>query len=451
MNKMEKLGTLCSKLGSGATPTGGQNAYKLSGVSLIRSQNVQDFYFSNEGLAFIDGNQAKKLDNVEVREGDILLNITGDSIARTCIVPKEILPARVNQHVSIIRVNERIDKNYLLYYLLFRKNYLLTISRVGGTRNALTKEALENIEICLNKNEKAIGNILSYLDTKILLNHKTNGELASLIKTLYDYWFVQFDFPDKNGKPYKSSGGKMVYSELIKRVVPEGWEINSLDYFISSDKSGDWGKENPEGNYVIKVECIRGADVNGINGKGEINTPVRFILEKNIDKILQPADLVIEISGGSPTQSTGRLACITNDVLGRFQNPLICSNFCKAVSLRSENYLFYFTHTWNKAYDNGVFFGFEGKTSGIKNFLFESLVSSYNVVIPAEKQLMAFQAQATLIEKLRQKNLKQNQELAKLRDWLLPMLMNGQVTVNDASVQINKALNPVPEGTAVIN
>ena len=220
----------------------------------------------------------------------------------------------------------------------------------------------------------------------------------------------------------------MVWNDELKREIPEEWAVKSLSDFISNDKSGDWGKENAEGNYQVKVQCIRGADINGINGKGEVKTPTRFILEKNEHKILAPNDLVVEISGGSPTQSTGRLACITKEVIERFDTPIICSNFCKAVSLAKENYLFYFVYSWNKAYNNGIFFGFEGKTSGIKNLLFESLVSTYKIVKPDEKFVKEFQKKVSLFEKQKQLNLKENQQLTELRDWLLPMLMNGQVS-----------------------
>ena len=176
--KFESLKKLTSKIGSGATPKGGQSNYKSNGISLIRSQNVLDMTFSKVGLAFIDKVQANKLNNVRVQGDDVLLNITGDSIARVCKVPAEILPARVNQHVSIIRSNGKIHPDYLLYYLIFRKNHLLTISRVGGTRNALTKEAVEEIQIRLDNNSEQIAKVLSSLDKKIELNNRINDNLS---------------------------------------------------------------------------------------------------------------------------------------------------------------------------------------------------------------------------------------------------------------------------------
>ena len=114
--KEVRLGDVCTKIGSGATPSGGKEAYKGGDYHLIRSQNVLDFAFSKDGLASINDEQANKLKNVEIIQGDVLLNITGDSVARCCIVPSEILPARVNQHVAIIRPRkEELDNNYLLY------------------------------------------------------------------------------------------------------------------------------------------------------------------------------------------------------------------------------------------------------------------------------------------------------------------------------------------------
>ena len=110
------LKNITTKIGSGATPSGGQKSYQEEGIALIRSQNVLDFQFSKIGLAFINRKQAERLDNVIVEKGDVLMNITGDSIARVCQVPDDVLPARVNQHVSIIRTKKRLiaDTSYII-------------------------------------------------------------------------------------------------------------------------------------------------------------------------------------------------------------------------------------------------------------------------------------------------------------------------------------------------
>ena len=150
--KLRKLKNICSKIGSGSTPSGGKESYFQSGISLIRSMNVFDFNFSFENLAFIDEQQANKLKNVEVLEKDILFNITGVSVARCCIVPSNILPARVNQHVMIIRPLNDLN---LFYYLLCTlcstdsKNILLGLSQSGSTREAITKAEIENFAVLL--------------------------------------------------------------------------------------------------------------------------------------------------------------------------------------------------------------------------------------------------------------------------------------------------------------
>ncbi len=250
-----------------------------------------------------------------------------------------------------------------------------------------------------------------------------------MAKTLYDYWFVQFDFPDQNGKPYKSSGGKMVYNPELKREIPEGWGVTTFSSWISDNKTGDWGKETSEGNYKLEVDCIRGADINGLSGNGKIDMPTRFILEKNKNKLLTEFDIVIEISGGSPTQSTGRIVGISENVLNRFELPLICSNFCKAVSLNEQETFYNFVYEWKNLYDNGVLFSWEGKTSGIKNLLFDSFVTNYHIAQPPIGLMEQFFDYASSVDRKIQLLLKQNQELTQLRDWLLPMLMNGQVKV----------------------
>lgn len=192
-----KLRDLCTKIGSGATPRGGKESYLEEGpFALIRSQNVLDFFFSYDGLAFIDEDQANQLSNVEVQERDVLLNITGDSVARVCQVPSALLPARVNQHVSIIRPDDsKLNPEYLKYFFLNPrfKNYMLGLASVGATRNALTKGLIEDFEIDLPPlpTQRRIAAILSALDDKIELNRQTNATLEAIAQAIFKEWFVE--------------------------------------------------------------------------------------------------------------------------------------------------------------------------------------------------------------------------------------------------------------------
>jgi type I restriction enzyme S subunit len=146
-----KLDSLTTKIGSGATPRGGEESYKTEGISLVRSMNVHDFGFKYTKLAFLDDAQAKELSNVELKSNDVLLNITGASVARCCIVPDDVLPARVNQHVSIIRpIAEKLDSSYLHYLLLskpYKDKLLQTGSEGGSTRQAITKAQIQEFVI----------------------------------------------------------------------------------------------------------------------------------------------------------------------------------------------------------------------------------------------------------------------------------------------------------------
>ena len=334
--------------------------------------------------AFLSEDDFKKwTKRVTPKEGDLLFSYE-TRLGEVALMPPGIR-ACLGRRMGLLRLNrEKVTPEYALYAYL-SPAFQQTIKGntiTGATVDRIALNELPNFPIRIPpiEKQKKVAKLLSEIDKKIELNNRINAELEAMAKTLYDYWFVQFDFPDDSpqgqGKPYKTSGGKMVYNPTLKREIPEGWEVDTLSSWIKSDKTGDWGKEKQEGNYTLQVDCIRGADIKGLNGNGKISAPNRFILKKNDHKLLAPLDLVIEISGGSPTQSTGRMAYITDDVLGRFTHPLICSNFCKAISLHNKDLFYCFAYLWNDLYGNNVLFGWEGKTSGIKNLLFDSFVTS---------------------------------------------------------------------------
>ncbi len=193
------LGDVCTKIGSGATPRGGKDVYLDEGLyTLIRSQNVYNDGFRREGLAFISDHHADELRSVEVFEDDVLLNITGDSVARACQVAPDVLPSRVNQHVAIIRPDAiNLDSGYLRYYLVSSEmqTVLLSWAGSGGTRNALTKGMIESLEVTLPplSQQRTIAHILGTLDDKIELNRQINETLEEMARALFRSWFVDFD------------------------------------------------------------------------------------------------------------------------------------------------------------------------------------------------------------------------------------------------------------------
>jgi type I restriction enzyme S subunit len=190
------LKNVTSKIGSGSTPTGGKLAYKASGISLIRSMNVYDFAFKWKNLAYIDDIQAAKLDNVKVKSKDVLFNITGASVCRCSIVPDDVLPARVNQHVAILRANQDILNPIFLNHLLVSSSVKASLLKVGSgggaVMEAITKEKLENFDIILppielqNQFEKSINEIFNGKKNMIENLKKSNELFDSLIQKIFN-------------------------------------------------------------------------------------------------------------------------------------------------------------------------------------------------------------------------------------------------------------------------
>lgn len=231
-----RLGDHCSKIGSGATPRGGKDSYLKTGpFRLIRSQNVYNSGFSKDGLVCISEEQATALSNVEVMPNDILLNITGNSVARSCQVDANILPARVNQHVAIIRPDPAsIDPRFLRFFLVSPQMQALMLSYAGAgaTRNALTKGMIESfrvpsVAIDLQRN---IGNTLGALEDKIELNRHTNETLEAMAQALFKDLFVDFGAMRakvEGREPYLAPD---IWSLLpdgfdVQTNLPEGWEM----------------------------------------------------------------------------------------------------------------------------------------------------------------------------------------------------------------------------------
>ncbi|EGU38809.1 restriction modification system DNA specificity domain-containing protein [Vibrio ichthyoenteri ATCC 700023] len=411
----------------------------LEDIKLLRGDNIAQGTMDWGDAKKWPFEQLKDFEEYQLKEGDVVLAMDRPWIGaglKYSQILKSDLPALLVQRTARLRGSDVLDTGYLKYIIgsPWFTSYIKRITTGSVVPHISLKQIREfPVKLPSLEEQRSAVAILQAIDKKIELNNRINSELEAMAKTLYEYWFVQFDFPDVNGKPYKACGGKMVYNSVLKREIPQGWSVNSVSDWIRSDKTGDWGKESKQGNYTLQVDCIRGADINGINGQGNVDTPNRFILKKNDHKLLAPFDFVIEISGGSPTQSTGRMAFITEHVLDRFNHPLICSNFCKAIDLIDKSYFYNFAYQWKSLYENGVLFGWEGKTSGIKNLLFDSFVSNYKVVMPPTDLAEKFFQFVSPLQEQKQKRLKENAELESLRDWLLPMLMNGQVMVNPSA------------------
>ena len=238
-----RLGDITLKIGSGATPRGGEESYlpSRSNFALVRSQNVFDRRFDGTGLAFINDQQANGLRGVRLQQSDILLNITGDGItfSRACMVPENVLPACVNQHVSIIRVNSELAvPGYVLSFLTHPtvKSYVESFN-AGGSRRAITKGHIESFRLALPplREQRAIAHILGTLDDNIELKRRMNETLEAMARALFKSWFVDFD-PVRAKAEGRDPGLPKHLADLFPDSfedselgeIPKGWRVRTL-------------------------------------------------------------------------------------------------------------------------------------------------------------------------------------------------------------------------------
>lgn len=415
--KEVRLGDVCSKIGSGATPSGGKEAYKGGDYHLIRSQNVLDFAFSKDGLASINDEQANKLKNVEIIQGDVLLNITGDSVARCCIVPSEILPARVNQHVAIIRPRkEELDKHYLLYYLQHYKRQLLQIASAGATRNAITKAMIENLILPCPKSlddQRRIASILSSLDRKIELNNKINADLEEMAQAIFKNWFVDFE-------PFED--GKFVNSEL--GMIPEGWKVSQIADIPHILETG----KRPKGGAVEKgipsvgAEHVKGMCAYDYSKTKYINC--EFAAKLKTGKI-NGYELMIYKDGGKP----GYFIPIFS-IFGErypFENCYLNEHVFK-LDFDGNKEFNIFCYFFFKTEQIMSYFNAQGAKAAIPGINKKDVENIY-IFSPDNESVIKFGEFAYPLFKQMLKNAIENRRLSLLRDTLLPRLMSGEIEV----------------------
>lgn len=401
-----KLSEITLKIGSGATPRGGDASYKTSGISLIRSQNVYDYNFTTNGLAFIDKAQAQKLANVVVQENDLLLNITGDSIGRCCIVPKEILPARVNQHVAIIRVNPDIaDARFLLYYLNEprRKESLLNQGH-GGTRQALTKGIIDAFPINLPPLpiQRRIGQILGRLDDKIEVNRRINATLEAMAQALYKHWFVDFG-------PFQE--GNFVASEL--GLIPEGWRVGTLGELSATSKKVIQPEQaSPDTPYIGLSDMPKGSIIleNWGSSEDSISTKLKF----------QRGDILF-----------GKLRPYFKKV-GIAPIDGICSTDIYVITPKHDfAYGFVLCTLIQQEFIDYTDSVSDGTRMPRVNW---SMMARYPIPIPPNKVLERFNQYLEAWLRVIPNNILESRQLALTRDYLLPKLLSGEIGVAAAEM-----------------
>lgn len=410
-NMIVTLKDITAKITKGTTPTSIGCKFEKSGINFIKSESLVDGKTIDKSkFAFISERTHERLKRSQIEENDILFSMAGMFLGKTGIATAEVVPANTNQAVAIIRVDDTKANYEYVYYYLNQKSVIHTINTTSA-QSAQPNINLKQIgEIKINlpdrKKQDQIVSLLSAIDLKISNNVEINDNLEQQAQAIFKEWFIE--------NPENNEWSTGTFSELIKTTL-----------------NGDWGKEAPTGNNTEKVYCIRGADIPEVKAGNKGKMPTRYILPKNfVTKQLTAGDIVVEISGGSPTQSTGRCTAITQSLLDRYDSGMVCTNFCKAIKPK-EGYSLFIYYYWQYLYSKGIFFSYENGTTGIKNLDFSGFIETETILIPPVDKVIAFDDYCKSIFNQIFANGKQNEHLAVLRDTLLPKLMSGEIDVSN--------------------
>ncbi|MDX9789340.1 MAG: restriction endonuclease subunit S [Candidatus Kapabacteria bacterium] len=388
------------------------DAYNKNIVGSIR-------YLSAEG---INAFQKKVLP-----QDSVIVTCIGSQMGKVALNKKECV---TNQQINSIIPHKEFDSDFIYYVISSMQDYLRNLATGGSTMPIVNKSTFEEITIKAPDlpTQTAIAEILSSLDDKIELNNKINQELENLAQTLFKQWFIDFEFPNENGKPYKSSGGEMVDSELGE--IPKGWEVKPIGDLFEFVIGGDWGKDDIDDEHSEMNYVIRGTDIPTLKSGSKNGVPYRAIKPSKLkNRQLEVNDIIIEISGGSKRQPTGRTVLITKEILERLDYNAIPASFCRLIRPKNDFAEFLGIYL-TKIYDEGKTWEYQNQSTGISNFQFKFFESSEILALPSDLRIIdEFNSLISGFYNLMTTN--ENQELTLLRDTLLPKLISGELEVAD--------------------
>lgn len=378
------------------------------GTPIVTVEHLGNRVFTEQNLPKVSDEDKARLSKYVLKEGDIVFSRVG-SVDRCSYVDAAHDGWMFSGRCLRVRPNTEVDPLYLYYFFCLEdtKQFVRNIA-VGATMPSINTKLLGEVEVAYpsQTEQQKIVALLSALDDKIEINQKINDNLQQQAQALFKKWFI--DNPDA------ALWQEGTFSDLIEKTI-----------------SGDWGKDKPSGNNTEMVYCIRGADIPEVRAGNKGKMPIRYILPKNFaSKQLVNGDIVVEISGGSPTQSTGRAAAISSSLLARYDKGMVCTNFCKALK-PITGYSMYVYHYWQYLYDRGVFFSYENGTTGIKNLDISGFIETEPIFIAPAELVKKFDTFCQSVFSKVYANGLESEQLALVRDTLLPKLMSGEIDVND--------------------
>ena len=396
------------------------DTYKVyeQGVVLEQDNTIGNYYISKE---YYDS----KMSRFATKAGDFLVSCSGVNYGAIYQLPNDSKNGVINQALLRIRLNnDIIDNDYFLYYF----NTYISKVITGGTGDSTIPnfppmQYVKNIDIELPELEvqKKISSVLKNIDKKIENNNKINTELESMAKIIYDYWFLQFEFPNEEGKPYKSNGGKMVWNEELKRKIPEGWEVGCFKDIISELECGN----RPKGGIIDSIN-------NGIPSIGAENIISIGKYDFSSEKYI-PQEYFNSLKKGIVKSND---VLIYKDGAGIGHVSMAKNNFPHE-KCAINSHVFIVRSKYNNLYQNYIYLTLE------KNYIKKILVNlamkaaqpglnqpnieSIPIIIPTKNIIKEFNKSIDVIFDKIFLNANENKELTSLRDFLLLLLMNGQV------------------------
>lgn len=391
----------------------------------LDSSNLTKNGFDFSSKVFISKNKDEAMGNGKLKRGDLVMNTRG-TIGNMGVY-KENVPyenIRINSGMLIIRGGSDYDNGFL--YGFFRSNlfYKQVENIMSGSVQSQLPIWIFNFiqvpELSIPAQQK-ISTVLSALDSKIELNNRINAELEQMAKTLYDYWFVQFDFPDKNGKPYKTSGGKMVWNKDLKREIPEGWEAKKLNDIISKSGTGLNPRKNFKlgygENYYITIRNVKNGKIIFDDTSDRVDDEALKIIDKRSD--LQVGDILF-----TSIEPVGITYFIHEKPKNWNINESVFTIRPNYEKITSEYLYMLLSSAEMKSFTTN------GSAGSIHKGIRHTVLKTFK--LPYKNKIITNNFSILIKPILKRIYLidNENQKLAELRDWLLPMLMNGQVSVN---------------------
>lgn len=392
--------------------------YIAEGIPCIMPANMKDNRVDLSNIAFISDQDAQRLSKYLVKEGDIVYSRRGD-VTQKALIRKQESGYFCGTGCLLLRPGKKLDSKYLTYYLSIPEIQRWVVSQaVGATMPNLNTGILARVPFCgpeKNVQEK-IAAVLSAISEKIELNNRINSKLEAMAKTLYDYCFVQFDFPDANGNPYRTSGGKMVYNKTLKREIPDGWDNGTLDdlgLIVGGSTPSTKIRDNfsEQGTPWITPNDLSENSGNKFISRGAIDVSDKGIKSASLKKY--PRGTVL-LSSRAPI---GYMAIARNEVTTNqgFKSFIPSKGY-------SSEFVYFAVLNSLKAiiqYSSGSTFQ---EISGTVLKTVKTVLPEADVVNDYTEKVKDIFLKQDLLEQ-------ENANLKSLKDWLLPMLMNGQVTV----------------------